>query len=64
MLPFAATEIDFKWIKSEVNPNTVWYHLHVESKNKIQQSSEKAQKKEIHRFRQQLVTSWGWGATV
>ena len=41
--------------------NTVWYHLYVKLKKKIQQSSEYIKKKLTHRNREKLVlTSGEW----
>ena len=57
ILPFAATWMDLKGVMpseiSQRKTNTVWYHLYVESKKKIQQINEYKKRKQTHRYREQ-----------
>ena len=59
MLPFATTWMDLEdIILSEISQrktNTIWVHLHEESKNK-----QTKQRKPNHRYREQLVVARDW----
>ena len=63
VMPFAATWMDLEGIMlseiSQRKKNTVWYHLHVESK-KHNKLVNKTIKKQTHKYREQ-ASGYQWG---